>query len=333
MAEGTRPEMTHPRITSGFQTLVVRPSEAVKIPRRGWIVREARPIASPVRGVPSPIYSILGENQEVDLADFVANLYGHIPAALLSSALVVEPTLNLANSLLMLGRDGLVARPGLLGGFREWLRNFFDGVRVVRRRPTETMWIPLTEIHRPKVPGCVSELSLQYEQSADYSFEVSVVSIGGGAGKGRKVGYSDTISCEGDCLRLELPVEVQVEECVNRVGIPFSRYSVVRIDDNYQPVPIRGASDACQGGLGRPGIPHVRDFSVPSGTTWTRTMSLSSGTSASVNIGLDLPGIAFGLKYSVTLLSSAEFSYTLIGPKTYVAFQRSSTITYYWAWG
>src|SRR2546428_2534155 len=120
MAEGTRPEMTHPRITSGFQTLVVRPSEAVKIPRRGWIVREARPIASPVRGVPSPIYSILGENQEVDLADFVANLYGHIPAALLSSALVVEPTLNLANSLLMLGRDGLVARPGLLGGFRQW---------------------------------------------------------------------------------------------------------------------------------------------------------------------------------------------------------------------
>jgi len=302
------------------------------IPRRGWIVREARPIASPLRRVASPLDAIREEHQEAALAAFVTNLYGHLPAALLSSAIVVDPTLNLASSLQLLGPEEIATRPGLLGGFRGWLGNFFTGVRVVRRRPAETRWLPLTEIHRPKVEGCFSELKLGYEQAADYSFEVSVISTGGGASKGRKIGYSDTISCEGDCLRLELPVEVQVEECVNRAGIPFSRYSVLGVDDNYQPVPIRGASDACQVGLATAGMPHVRDFSVPSRTTWTRTMSLSSGTNASVSIGLDLPGIAFGLKYSVTLLRSAEFSYTLTGPKTYLAFQPPSTITYYWTW-
>jgi hypothetical protein len=208
--------------------------------------------------------------------------------------------------------------------------DFLQGVKVLRTVDIEHSELSIAEIHRPKIDGCKASCKLTYSLSTDFSISVKVFGIGGGASKGRKYGFADTIETADECLRLAVPVKIKWEECRTNAGTKFLRSNVENIGKDYQPRVLKTPEDNCRLDLAKG---ECQLYEVPTkGSTQNISRSVEAGQAAEISLQTTIAGAEIGPKVVVKYNKQIECSYTLIGPHKYFAYLPKNSIAYYWNW-
>jgi hypothetical protein len=212
------------------------------------------------------------------------------------------------------------------------IKDFFQNVEVLRTVDTETIPVPIAEIHRPKILGCTATYQQNYSTKADYSVAIKILGIGGGVNKSRKYGFEDTTNAEDDCLQLVVPVTIRWEECRNGDYVVFYRASAESFGEDYTEKPLSGSSDQC--GIALDKLEKMgwqtHPFQIPKGTTRQRTLSFEKGHGAELSLQTTIKGVELGPKVEVSYLKETKFSYKLVGKHDYTAYHPKNALGYYW---
>lgn len=307
----------------------------MKVPRNVSFTRGKPPIASPLEELPSPVAMILSEGLESPrvisaLAEDLWQFHGHNRIAEPLRPIVADWNLQYVRRRPLSAEERQSRRARLLQAFRD----YFAGVRVVDTLGTRHIFVPLTELHRPKASGCNATIKVGYSKETEYSFEVSVLSLGGGASKRKRLGFDDEITTNGNCLGVDLAASVVWEKCENRAGVSFIRPAVLDITTNLRLRELKSARDGCRYDPQRiENKSWITEFEVPPRISWIRSLSLESGTTSEFGLGPSFAGATFRLKASVSLVRTFDFEFALRGPKVYTALRTPSAMTYCWNWG
>jgi hypothetical protein len=113
------------------------------------------------------------------------------------------------------------------------VKNFFKSVKILRSLGRERLMQSVTEIHRPRVDGCKSTYKQTSKKSNDFSISVKVFGFGGGVAKKREYAITEEVECTGKCLKMEVPIEVEWQECksLDWKGSVFSPKGLDESDD------------------------------------------------------------------------------------------------------
>src|SRR2546422_512723 len=161
----------------------------------------------------------------------------------------------------------------------------------------EPWFIPLTEMHRPKVGGCRTDLTVSRRREEDCGFKVKVFALGGGLSKKRSVLQEQAFWTEAGCLSVQVPITVQWEDCrKNRQTI--QRVHVMDIAEEPVALPIGEEDDKCRSFAPETGneIPYA-----PAKTGQTKKLELKRRWGASWGLGAELGLFKFGLRAEVSV--------------------------------
>jgi len=209
--------------------------------------------------------------------------------------------------------------------------DFFRGVKVVGSPTMEPSWVPIAEIHRPKVKDCVASLEQTSTKSREYSISVKVLGIGGGYSKSREFGIRTAIEASGECLQIVVPVTVKCEPC--KLGAErFIRASIQDIGDVPHAIELLGPADGC--GLVKAQVLKLgwkwEEVPVPGKTVQQVGISVQAGQGAEISLELKVGNVQIGPKASVKLLKKTDYSYKLVGPHKYFAYFPKNKLAYNW---
>ena len=209
------------------------------------------------------------------------------------------------------------------------IRDFFDGVTPLKTFSEPEPWfIPLTEMHRPKVGGCRTDLTVSRRREEDCGFKVKVFALGGGLSKKRSVLQEQAFWTEAGCLSVQVPITVQWEDCrKNRQTI--QRVHVMDIAEEPVALPIGEEDDKCRSFAPETGneIPYA-----PAKTGQTKKLELKRRWGASWGLGAELGLFKFGLRAEVSVEHVIQFVYALEGPCTYYYLRPNKGLVYIWNW-
>jgi hypothetical protein len=276
------------------------------------IISPLKLIASPLRTEPSPIELI--EALGTDSEKFVTE-------TLLRSYVFENLPPNEANS--------IWKEEGDYQSRLNRVKDFLKSVKVIGISQEKT-WLPTWEIHRPKIDGCTATLKSSSSSQTDFSLNIKIFGVGGGATKSKDVGYTDTIEAAGECLQVRLPITTTILECISK-GEKFIRASVKEIGTFPSAIELKGSSDHCGLNPSQLSLWETHDIVVPPKTTQEHSLSVKSAQGAGLDLGLTIAGVTIGLKVVLKLQKQIDYSYKLVGSNRYLAYFPKNAITYYWS--
>src|SRR2546425_1603366 len=160
----------------------------------------------------------------------------------------------------------------VLPKFRKKLRDWRQGVKVLSTSGPEQRMLTLTEIHRPRNEGCVTQLAISTARRKQYGFSVKVFGVGAGLGKQRGLVKKESFEAKGKCLNVQVPVTVRWEYCRARDGKTIRRAYVTDVSDIIHATELPGRRDRCKFAEAGTEGPYV-----PPDTTIKVTLGLEEG--------------------------------------------------------
>src|SRR2546425_1826452 len=282
-----------------------------------------RVAASTIETLPSPLETLDASS----LNDFVANLNSPTLAAIFPVQYLGPP--ETSDTFPVNELFSTLPKPTIVQRIRDFLR----GVTVVRQLGPERVPLTLTEIHRPKSEGCLTEFSVSKTTDVEYGFTVKAFGIGAGALKKRSFIKEDKLNVKGNCLAVQVPVIVVWEECETGAGLKFKRARVLDILDTLETPELIGEDDSCSSDFTKfPKGEYLEEIVVPASTSRTRTLKLQRGWSASFTPGVKLPVLEVGFSAKVTVTGDVKFDYTLVGPSIFHDYRPGNGLVYIWSW-
>lgn len=212
----------------------------------------------------------------------------------------------------------------------ERINDFLDDVKVGPSTEAE-IWVPIAEIHRPKVDGCVATFEKTSTSSHEHSISIKIFGIGGGYSKSRKFGTTDTIEASGNCLQIVVPVNVKWKPC-QRGAEKFTRVDIEDIRNEPVGKELTAAADGC-------GVPidtvkklasSWRTYPVPPKATHTCTLAVDAGQGAEISLESKVGPLDIGPKITVKYTMETKYSYKLAGPHEYLAYLPKNKLAYNW---
>jgi hypothetical protein len=220
---------------------------------------------------------------------------------------------------------------GYLHRFKEW----FNGAesKVV---DTETPLVRIGELHRPKVDGCTAVYDQSYSSQSDFSIEVKVLGVGGGASYTKQVAYSTTVEISENCIALTIPVTIEWTQIKTRSGDTYYRSKVKDIATNNLTTPELTNYDDDHCRVNPDQVQASRwpttNYDLPKGLTRTENLFLATSMDSELSLQSTIAGIEIGPKVKVQFLRKVGCTYKLIGPHKYTAFLPTNGLGYCWLW-
>ena len=281
-----------------------------------------RVAASPLEEISSPLDTFDDETVE----EFIVSLNRPTREALSSA-----PELALAGEShdRFLSTLGTGRKPSWKERMKEKFRDFLDGVKVDRTLdPEPEPWlVTLTEIHRPKNKGCITELTVGTSLEQEYAFDVKVFNLGAEITNKRGFIKEESFKVGGKCEGVQVAVTYCWEECVSRSGQRFRRPRVLDIADTIQTPELDGKEDGC--GFAPTGL---KGTYVPPASSRKTTLKLTQGLTRDASFAPKVAGVEFGLKAKITVTRDVQFDYTLTGPCLYYSNRPGNGLVYVWNW-
>jgi len=226
--------------------------------------------------------------------------------------------------------------------FNEWLqekaRTIIERFRkvIVVNSYVEESHIVFSEIHCPKINGCIAHHIQKTENVHDHYLELKILGFGGGSGKSVKLGTGYEIPAREECRQILKPVKVLIEDC-DYQGTIFQRVSILEIKGGYDtrviqpplfdqcnlPIPtITSDSEWVSSHFDSPypGDPAKVECMIEIGDQWSHSMAVELGP------------FSVGLKVSTSALKTMKYEYKLFGPQKYYGYRRPRTMGYYWTY-
>ena len=208
------------------------------------------------------------------------------------------------------------------------------GVQV-KRSYVEEGYVVFSEIHCPKIDGCIAYHKHKTENFDDYFIELKIAGFGGGSGKSVKVGTGWEIPTRGECRQILKPVKVLIEECENSWA-RFNRFSILEIKGGFYTRLIPADLDQCL-------IPiqelewnanwNVSVFDSPYPVPPVKTECLIIvGNQWSHSLLANFGVFSANLKVSTNVLRTMKYEYELTGPRKYYGYHLPRSLGYYWTW-
>lgn len=225
--------------------------------------------------------------------------------------------------------------------FKQWLQeklrtliDRFQSVQVINSEVVET-YIVFSEIHCPKINGCIAYHIQQTESVKDYFIELKIFGFGGGSGKSVKLGTGWQIPTKEECRQILKPIKVLIEHCRYN-GQLFDRVSVIEIKGGYKTRVIDPLYDNCK--IPIPDLTTDQNweshpFESPYLDDPTKIECwISVGNQWNHSMAVDLGPLNAGLKVSITAVKATKFEYKLFGHQLYYGYRFPRTMGYYWTW-
>lgn len=224
------------------------------------------------------------------------------------------------------------------GGLFERIIYKFKGYKLVHSEKIER-YIPIAEVHRPKIKDCKSTFCLSSKDSSDYSFSVKVFGFGGGFETSTELGRTVKITADTSCLYYCVPVKFRIQVYSDNIR-SFQRVELIEILDGHEVIPIPVRDDKCE--MSPDKVKALgflaRNFRHENASgSFTEEIFLNVGSKAEWDWGLklNLPvmgEVNEGIKGSVEALKTISYSYDLSGMHNYTAYNAQNSLSFYWDW-
>jgi hypothetical protein len=203
------------------------------------------------------------------------------------------------------------------------------------------IFLPIFNIHRPKVPECNSVLSLLSEVSSEHLLNIDILGIGGGASKSYYFSRNSEITVNDVCATYSIPIILSINVYKKKDNEQkIIRTDIIEVKDGHKIEKIRDEDDLC--GKIESSIPIISKQPIRfshlnvSGTckeTYNFKETEKYENKIAPKIELPIIGdITIEIKNTITVTKEIKYIYNLAGKHNYSAYSFSNTLGHCWDW-
>lgn len=237
------------------------------------------------------------------------------------------------------GKVGVIAR----------LIQMFKGYKYIESRETDDfVYLPVAEIHCPKVENCKSEYVFSKGSSEGAKFKIGIFNLGLGGESSTEISLKSTFQVEGGCSVLLKPCRFRVDIWMDQFGKRHPEISIIEfgngvkvesLENNpkfhyctHRYETVKKVLDKFS--ANRAYFKHYYPASIVHGASHSEQMNIRKGAIVEIKAKVPLfDGLTPSLEFKSVLQKEFEYKFTLGGGYDYLGFYRNfSSSSYLWTW-